>query len=77
MEERYAQRDGLILDDHVPLNDAGIPTIDIIGDFTRFGWWHTDSDNLRVISKESLGITLKVTRRMLEELLSAPATSSE
>lgn len=43
-----------IIDDHVPLNFAGIPTVDIIGDFTRSGWWHTSSDNLSIISPSRL-----------------------
>jgi hypothetical protein len=59
----------LRIDDHVPLNDAGIPTINLIGDFSQFAWWHTESDNLRLISEESLAISLKVTRHMLEALL--------
>ena len=67
--KHFSRGTGPIIDDHVPLNDAGIPTIDIIGDFSRFAWWHTESDNLRLISRESLAIILKVTRPMLESLL--------
>jgi glutaminyl-peptide cyclotransferase len=60
---------GEILDDHVPLNLVGIPTIDIIGDFSRKGWWHTTGDNAAIISAESLGISIGVVLGMLEELL--------
>lgn len=68
-EARYTKALHPIIDDHVPLNNAGIPTIDIIGDFSQFAWWHTDGDNLNLISRESLEISLKVTRHMLEDLL--------
>jgi Zn-dependent M28 family amino/carboxypeptidase len=66
---RFSRSENPIIDDHVPLNDAGIPTINLIGDFSQFAWWHTESDNLRLISEESLAISLKVTRHMLEALL--------
>lgn len=55
-----------IIDDHVPLNIAGIPTVDLIGDFTRRGWWHAAGDNLNIISPESLDISIRVTLRVIE-----------
>jgi glutaminyl-peptide cyclotransferase len=39
-------------DDHRPLNDIGIPTIDVI-DFD-FPWWHTADDTIDKISAQSL-----------------------
>lgn len=60
---------GEILDDHVPLNLVGIPTLDIIGDFSRKAWWHTTGDNAAIISAESLGISIGVVLGMLDELL--------
>lgn len=57
---------GPIIDDHVPLNFAGIPTVDIIGDFTRSGWWHTPGDNMKIISAGSLDISIRVTLRVLD-----------
>jgi aminopeptidase-like protein len=50
----------------MPLNFAGIPTVDIIGDFTRSGWWHTAGDNLNIISPESLDISMRVALRMID-----------
>ncbi|MGA0854956.1 MAG: M28 family peptidase, partial [Luteolibacter sp.] len=55
-----------IIDDHVPLNFAGIPTVDLIGDFTRSGWWHTAGDKMNIISAESLDISMRVTLRMID-----------
>jgi glutaminyl-peptide cyclotransferase len=48
-----------ILDDHVPLNRAGIPTIDLI-DFD-FPPWHTAGDTMKTIAPESLEIVGRVT----------------
>ena len=67
--DRFTRGLNPIMDDHVPLNNAGIPTIDIIGDFSQFAWWHTESDNMKRISSESLEITLMVTSAVLSDLL--------
>jgi hypothetical protein len=56
---------GQILDDHTPLNAAGIPTIDVI-DFD-FAWWHTAGDTMDKISAESLQIVGQVALRYLAE----------
>jgi Zn-dependent M28 family amino/carboxypeptidase len=47
-----------ILDDHTPLNAAGVPTIDLI-DFD-FPWWHTPDDTIDKLSAESLQIVGRV-----------------
>lgn len=66
---KFGTASGPILDDHVPLNLVGIPTLDIIGDFARSNWWHTPGDNATIISTESLSISMGVTVAMLDELL--------
>ena len=61
---------GKIIDDHIFLNKAGVPTIDIIGgDFSHSHWWHQAGDDMELISAESLTISYHVTMTMLEELL--------
>lgn len=57
---------GPIIDDHIPLQSAGIPTLDIIGDFTRFRWWHTPADQLKIVSPQSLDVSIRVVLRMLD-----------
>jgi len=51
-----------IMDDHVPLNRAGIPTINII-DF-EYGpgnmYWHTHQDDLENVGPEGLGVVGEV-----------------
>ena len=65
-DRHYGMAPGPITDDHVPLNFAGIPTVDVIGDFGRDGWWHTPADNQKIISAHSLDISIRVTLRMLD-----------
>jgi glutaminyl-peptide cyclotransferase len=71
----FSMAPGPIIDDHVPLNLAGIPTVDIIGDFSRGGWWHTSADSLELISVESLDISIRVTLRVLRDRLSGGGKS--
>lgn len=54
-----------IMDDHTPLNDAGISTIDLI-DFD-FPAWHTADDTMDKISAESLQTVGAVTLYYLSE----------
>lgn len=65
-ERHFGMAPGPIIDDHVPLNFAGIPTVDVIGDFSRSGWWHTPGDSLKIISPESLDISIRVTLGVLD-----------
>lgn len=67
VERHFGMAAGPVIDDHVPLNMVGIPTVNLIGDFTRFRWWHTPNDNLDLISPESLDISIRVTLRLLEK----------
>jgi hypothetical protein len=65
-----------VIDDHVPLNLVGIPTIDLIGDFSNFPWWHNQKggkDDLSIISADSLDLSIRVTLRTLERVLSPNA----
>jgi glutaminyl-peptide cyclotransferase len=59
----YFDRD--ITDDHTPLNQAGIPTIDLI-DFD-FAAWHTPQDTIDKLSAESLRAVGAVTSYYLSE----------
>ena len=60
----YFDRD--IVDDHTPLNDAGIPTIDLI-DFD-FAPWHTPEDTIDKLSAESLRTVGAVAAYYLSEM---------
>ena len=54
-----------LIDDHVPLNAIGIPTLDII-DFD-YPWWHTADDTLDKVSAQSLQIIGSVALYYLSE----------
>jgi glutaminyl-peptide cyclotransferase len=58
----------VIEDDHIPLNEAGLPTIDLI-DFD-YRYWHTQKDTPDKCSPESLG---KVGMALESWLLREPA----
>jgi hypothetical protein len=55
-------------DDHIPLNDAGIPTIDVI-DFDypdqSNAYWHTPDDTPDKVSASSLGVVGAVMTRLI------------
>ena len=69
-EKHYGMAPGNIIDDHLYLNKAGVPTIDIIGaDFSHSHWWHQSGDDLDLISTKSLTISYHTTMLMLVELL--------
>jgi hypothetical protein len=55
-----------VLDDHSPLNDIGIPTIDLI-DFD-YPPWHTAGDTLDKLSAQSLQVVGAVTLYYLSEI---------
>ncbi len=57
---------GPMLDDHVPLNESHIPTIDLI-DFD-FVYWHTADDTLDKLSPESLRVVGEVTLYCLRRM---------
>ncbi len=57
----------VITDDHKPLNEAGIPTIDIID--MEYDFWHTPGDTLDKLSADSLKVVGQVTLLMIEKYL--------
>lgn len=53
-----------VKDDHLPLNDAGIPTINVI-DFHEYAYWHTPDDTPDKVSASSLGVVGAVIARLV------------
>ncbi|MCW1884486.1 M28 family peptidase [Luteolibacter flavescens] len=54
-----------ILDDHVPLQEAGLPCLHIIGDFMNMPYWHEPGDTMEVIDADALKKTGRTTLRFL------------
>lgn len=73
-DDFFLQKDGgFITDDHGPMNEAGIPTIDIIPYYelagvSSFGpTWHTTADTPENISKETLQAVGQTLFQLLHE----------
>ena len=67
LRQHFSYYNRSIWDDHVPLNQAGIPTIDVI-DFDYL-YWHTADDTLDKISSESMQKVGAVTLHKLRTAL--------
>ena len=65
VRKHFTYSPGSILDDHTPLNQVGIPVIDLI-DFD-YPPWHTPEDTMDKLSAESLKIVGSVAARYLVE----------
>ncbi len=53
-----------IRDDHMPLNEAGIPTINVI-DFYDYPYWHTPEDTPDKVAASSLEVVGSVMTRLI------------
>jgi len=76
--KHFAISRGDMIDDHVPLNQVGVPTIDVIGDFSATNWWHNKGggkDDLSIISADSLDLSMRVILRTLDGLLGKDAAA--
>ncbi len=58
-----------ILDDHKPFLSNGVYALNIIDDFMDGDWWHTERDNMDIISPDSLEMTGKVVMQLLKQLV--------
>src|SRR5438552_18246293 len=65
LRSHFTYLDREMIDDHMPLNEIGIPTIDVI-DFS-FPWWHTAEDTMDKLSAQSLQIVGSVAAYYLSE----------
>ncbi|BCX46248.1 peptidase M28 [Haloferula helveola] len=58
-----------VIDDHVPLQNAGVPCLHLIGQFGSMPYWHKEGDTLDKVKPEMLE---KVGRLVLDFLAEAP-----
>lgn len=69
LESRFQKPTGMIIDDHVPLQQiGGLDTLLIIGDFQKMSHWHTENDTLDKVSPAPLQEAGQVTLGILHEL---------
>ena len=57
-------------DDHDPFLERHVPSLDVIGDFTNNGYWHTPQDNMDIISAKTLASVGHVFLDSIKELQS-------
>lgn len=69
--ERWVGHSGSYLDDHQPYVRAGVKSINLIADFQRGGWWHTERDNMERICPQSLQETGRVVLALLNKMVAA------
>jgi glutaminyl-peptide cyclotransferase len=60
---------GSIIDDHVPLQEAGLPCLHLIGDFMNMPYWHKPGDTMEIIDAEALKKTGRTTLRFLSSVV--------
>jgi len=58
---------GVILDDHLPLQQTGLPCLHLIGDFSSMPYWHQPGDTLEQVDAEMLGRVGRLTLRLLAD----------
>ncbi|MCU0795062.1 MAG: M28 family peptidase [Akkermansiaceae bacterium] len=56
---------GQIIDDHIPLQNAGLPCLHLIGDFMTMPYWHQPGDTLDKVTPEMLDRVGKLVLRFL------------
>ena len=65
---------GSIIDDHIPLQNTGLPCLHVIGDFMNMTYWHQPGDTLDKVTPEMLEKVGKMTLGFLSEV-QAPASN--
>lgn len=65
---RLKRPPGPIIDDHVPLQNTGLPCLHLIGDFMNMPYWHQPGDTMEVIDAKALEQTGRTTLKFLAEI---------
>lgn len=59
---------GAIMDDHIPFMQKGIPSLNIIDQFTDGIWWHTSADSIDILGADSFYQSGRMVLYLLEQL---------
>lgn len=65
---KLSRSPGPILDDHVPLQNTGLPCLHLIGDFMNMPYWHQPGDTMEVIDPKALEQSGRTTLGFLAEV---------
>ena len=55
-----------LTDDHIPFGMRGVPVLHLISN-PYPSQWHTDKDTIEIIDKTSIGILMKIFKKLLED----------
>lgn len=75
-EMKWTAWPGSYLDDHVPYQEAGVDSLNLIAVFSGSNWWHTPRDNMSRICPRSLHESGLITRQLIRQLLSADGANA-
>jgi hypothetical protein len=67
-EQPLIKAPGPIIDDHIPLQNSGLPCLHLIGDFQKMSYWHQPGDTLDKVDPQMLEKVGKLTLLFLSEL---------
>ncbi len=67
-ERRWTVHHGSYMDDHTPFLEAGVHSLNLITDFLRGGWWHTEKDAMDRICPNSLRESGEMTLQLIRQL---------
>ncbi len=67
-ERRWTVHHGSYMDDHTPFLEAGVHSLNLITDFLRGGWWHTEKDAMDRICPNSLRESGLMTLQLIRQL---------
>ena len=64
----FVDQSATVEDDHQSFLKRNVPSVDVVGDFTASGYWHTPQDSLDKISARTLGIVGHVFLESVKQL---------
>ena len=68
-KNRWGVSHGPIYDDHVPFQDKRVKVINLIDDFYDGSWWHTEKDNMSILSADSMKESGQMALHLIQQLL--------
>lgn len=75
--EQWTMAPSSYMDDHLPYLKAGVDSLNLIAHFVGSDWWHTEKDNMSIISDRSLKESCLVTLKIIKQILSEAKASKE
>ena len=75
-EMKWTAWPGSYLDDHVPYQEAGVDSLNLIAVFSGSNWWHTARDNMSRICPRSLHESGQMSLQLIWQLLNGASAAA-